>query len=61
MLPVDAEAAGRLAVRHTTPELGELVVRTTGAATVFLREWHSTVASGGNEGVTIPFVSINPG
>lgn len=62
VVPAEGEAAGRLAARYTSPELGELVVRRQGSSTVFdLGEWHSSVASRKNDDGTISFITIDPG
>jgi CubicO group peptidase (beta-lactamase class C family) len=60
--PAEKEAAGRLATRYTSPELGELGVRHQGSSTVFdLGEWRSSVASRKNDDGTISFMTIDPG
>ncbi len=62
VVPADKEAAGRLAARYTSPELGELAVRRQGSSTVFdLGEWRSSVASRKNDDGTISFMTIDPG
>ncbi len=61
-VPADNEAAGRLAARYTSPELGELTIRRQGSATVFdLGEWRSSVASRKNDDGTLSFITIDPG
>jgi CubicO group peptidase (beta-lactamase class C family) len=62
VVPADPEPAGRLAARYTNLHLGELVVKRSGAATVFdLGEWRSAVASRKNDDGTISFVTVDPG
>lgn len=62
IVPADEEAAGRLAARYTSPELGELAVRRQGSSTVFdLGEWRSSVASRRNDDGTVSFITIGPG
>jgi len=62
VVPADAEAAGRLAARYRSPELGELAVSRRGSSTVFdLGEWRSSVASRKNDDGTISFMTIDPG
>jgi CubicO group peptidase (beta-lactamase class C family) len=62
VVPADKEAAGRLAARYASPELGELTIRTQGDSKVFdLGEWRSSVASRKNEDGTISFITIDPG
>jgi CubicO group peptidase (beta-lactamase class C family) len=62
VVPADSEAAGRLAARYTSPDLGELVVRRQGGSTIFdIGEWHSSVASRKNDDGTISFITIDPG
>jgi hypothetical protein len=62
VVPADTEAAGRLAGRYTSPELGELSVRRQGSAVVFdLGEWCSSVATRKNDDGTISFMTIDPG
>ncbi len=62
VVPADAEAAGRLAARYTSPELGELVVHRKGSSLVFdLGEWRSSVASRKNDDGTTSFMTIDPG
>jgi CubicO group peptidase (beta-lactamase class C family) len=61
-VPADAEAAGRLAARYASPDLGELSVSRQGSATVFdLGEWRSKVASRKNDDGTVSFLTIDPG
>jgi hypothetical protein len=62
VVPADNDAAGNLAARYTSPELGELAVRREASSTVFdLGEWHSAVASRKNDDGTISFITIDPG
>jgi CubicO group peptidase (beta-lactamase class C family) len=62
VVPADKEAAGRLAARYTSPELGDLAVRREGSSIVFdLGEWRSSVASRKNDDGTISFMTIDPG
>jgi hypothetical protein len=61
-VPADEEAAGRLAARYTSPELGGLAISRQGSSTVFdLGEWRSSVASRRNDDGTISFITIDPG
>jgi hypothetical protein len=61
-MPADLEAAGRLATRYTSPELGELIVKKQGPGVMFdLGEWQSFVASRKNEDGTISFFTVDPG
>jgi CubicO group peptidase (beta-lactamase class C family) len=62
VVPPDEQAAGRLAERYTSPELGGLVVRRQGPSTIFdLGEWRSSVASRKNDDGSISFITIDPG
>lgn len=62
VVPPDAEAAGSLAGRYISPELGELTVQRKGTSTVFdLGEWRSSVATRKNDDGTISFITIDPG
>jgi CubicO group peptidase (beta-lactamase class C family) len=62
VVPADKEAAGRLAARYTSPELGELAVLRQGSSIVFdLGEWRSSVATRKNDDGTISFMTIDPG
>jgi CubicO group peptidase (beta-lactamase class C family) len=62
VVPADSSAAGRLAARYTSPELGELTVSRKGSSVIFdLGEWRSTVASRKNDDGTISFMTIDPG
>jgi CubicO group peptidase (beta-lactamase class C family) len=62
VVPADKEAAGRLAVRYISPELGELAVRRQAQSTVFdLGEWRSSVATRKNDDGTLSFITIDPG
>jgi hypothetical protein len=62
VVPADAAAAGALAARYASPDLGELSVSRQGTATVFdLGEWRSKVASRKNDDGTISFLTIDPG
>jgi CubicO group peptidase (beta-lactamase class C family) len=62
VVPADAQAAGRLAARYLSPELGELAVRREGSSTIFdLGEWRSSVASRKNDDGTMSFLTIDPG
>jgi len=61
VVPADPAAASKLAARYTSRELGELVVKKQGAATVFdFGEWASTVASRKNDDGTTSFLTIDP-
>jgi hypothetical protein len=62
VVPPQAEAAGRLAARYTSPELGELSIRRQGSSIIFdLGEWRSAIASRKNDDGTISFITIDPG
>jgi hypothetical protein len=62
VVPPDEQAAGRLAERYTSPELGGLVIHRQGPSTVFdLGEWRSSVASRKNDDGSISFITIDPG
>ena len=62
VVPADAEAAGRLAGRYTSSELGELAIHRKGTNVVFdFGEWRSTVATRKNDDGTISFMTIDPG
>jgi CubicO group peptidase (beta-lactamase class C family) len=62
VVPADETAAGRLASRYTSPELGELAIQRQGSKVVFdLGEWRSSVASRKNDDGTISFITIDPG
>ena len=62
VVPPDAEAAGRLASRYKSPELGDLLVKKVGSDVMFdLGEWKSTVASRKNEDGTMSFLTVDPG
>ena len=62
VVPPDGEAAGRLAGRYTSPELGELTVQRKGTSVVFdFGEWRSAVATRKNDDGTISFMTIDPG
>jgi len=62
VVPPDAEAAGRLASRYKSPELGDLLVKKVGSDVMFdLGEWKSSVASRKNEDGTISFLTVDPG
>ena len=62
VVPPDPQAAGRLAARYTSPDLGELAIRRQGSSVVFdLGEWRSSAASRKNDDGTISFLTIDPG
>jgi CubicO group peptidase (beta-lactamase class C family) len=62
IVPADVDAAGRLASRYTSPELGDLFVKKLGSVVTFdLGEWKSSVASRKNEDGTISFLTVDPG
>jgi CubicO group peptidase (beta-lactamase class C family) len=62
VVPPNPQAAGRLAARYTSPELGELTVERTESSTLFdLGEWRSSVASRTNDDGTTSFITIDPG
>ncbi len=61
VIPADAAAVAKLAVRYTSPALGEITVKKQGAATVFdFGEWGSAVASRKNDDGTTSFITIDP-
>ena len=62
VIPADAAAAGKLAARYLSPELGALQVRAQDGATIFdFGTWWSTVASRKNDDGTTSFISIDSG
>jgi hypothetical protein len=62
VVPASEDAAGALASRYTSPELGELAVVRKGSSTIFdLGEWRSSVASRKNDDGTISFITVDPG
>ena len=62
VVPPDAQAAGRLATRYTSPELGELIVKKQDSKVLFdLGEWKSSVVTRKNEDGTISFLTVDPG
>jgi CubicO group peptidase (beta-lactamase class C family) len=62
VIPADAGAAGKLAARYLSPELGALRVRPQDGATIFdFGTWWSTVASRKNDDGTTSFIAIDPG
>jgi CubicO group peptidase (beta-lactamase class C family) len=61
-VPADAGDAGKLAAKYTSKELGDIVVKKKGAATVFdFGEYASEVASRKNPDGSISFLTIVPG
>lgn len=61
-VPPQPETADRLAMRYTSPELGELRVLRMGSTVVFdLGEWRSAVAARNNEDGTTSLLTIDPG
>jgi CubicO group peptidase (beta-lactamase class C family) len=61
VVPADAAAVQKLALRYQSPELGGLAVRKRGSATVFdFGEWQSAVASRKNDDGTVSFITIDP-
>ena len=61
-VPAAAADAGKLAARYSNDALGEIIVRRSGAATVFdFGEWKSEVATRKNPDGTVSFVTIAPG
>jgi CubicO group peptidase (beta-lactamase class C family) len=61
VIPADAAAVAKLAVRYISPALGEITVKKQGPATVFdFGEWGSTVASRKNDDGTTSFITIDP-
>ncbi len=62
MVPADAGDAGKLAAKYTSKELGDIVVKKQGAATVFdFGEYASEVATKKNPDGSISFITIVPG
>lgn len=62
VVPAEAAAAGRLAGRYTSAELGELAVQRKGGSVVFdFGEWRSAVATRKNDDGTISFMTIDAG
>src|SRR5690606_12572419 len=61
-VPADATAAGALAARYRSDELGDIVVSRKGDATWFdFGGWKSEMASRMNDDGTTSFVTISPG
>lgn len=61
VVPADAATVQKLAVRYKSPELGGLVVRKRGSATVFdFGEWQSAMATRKNDDGTMSFFTIDP-
>jgi CubicO group peptidase (beta-lactamase class C family) len=61
-VPADPAQAAKLAARYVGKELGELVVKKQGQATVFdFGEFASSVASRRNDDGTFSFLTIDPG
>jgi len=61
-VPADAAEAGKLAARYRNKDLGEIVVRRSGARTVFdFGEWKTEVATTKNPDGTTSFVTLAPG
>ena len=61
-VPAAAADAGKLAARYSNDALGEIIVRRSGAATIFdFGEWKSEVATRQNPDGTVSFVTIAPG
>jgi CubicO group peptidase (beta-lactamase class C family) len=61
-VPAALEAAGGLAKRYSSKELGDLEVLTDNGNTIFdLGEWRSKVASRKNDDGTTSFITIDPG
>ena len=61
-VPADAKDAAKLAPHYANDALGEIVVRGSGAATVFdFGEWKSEVASRQNPDGTVSFLTTAPG
>ena len=62
VIPADAAAAGKLAARYVSGELGVLRVRAQEGATIFdFGTWRSSVASRKNDDGTVSFIAIDPG
>jgi CubicO group peptidase (beta-lactamase class C family) len=62
VIPAEAAAAGKLAARYVSGELGGLRVRAQEGATVFdFGTWRSSVASRKNDDGTTSFIAIDPG
>jgi hypothetical protein len=60
--PALAADVGKLAPRYTSPVLGDITVRRSGAATIFdFGEWRSEVGSRHNPDGTTSFLTISPG
>jgi hypothetical protein len=61
-VPADATLAGQLAPGYSNDALGDILVRRTGASTVFdFGEWKSAVASRKNPDGSVSFITIDPG
>jgi hypothetical protein len=62
VVPADSAMGANLATRYRNPALGEIVVRKSGAETVFdFGEWKSVVASRENDDGSVSFRTIDPG
>jgi len=62
VIPAEKNEVAQLASEYTSPELGELKVRGSGASTVFdFGEWHSAVATRRNDDGTVSLWTIDPG
>ncbi len=62
VVPADSAEVAKLAAGYRNPALGEIVVRKSGAQTVFdFGEWKSTVASRENDDGSVSFRTIDPG
>ncbi|APR88466.1 Beta-lactamase [Minicystis rosea] len=62
ILPADPRVVANLAERYTSPDLGDIVVRTDAKGTVFVFDaWKSAVASRKNDHGTTALVTVDPG
>jgi CubicO group peptidase (beta-lactamase class C family) len=61
VVPADGTAVHQLAARYKSPQLGGLVVRRRGSATVFdFGEWQSAMATRKNDDGSLSFFTIDP-
>lgn len=62
ILPADPKVVAKLAKRYTSPDFGEIAVRTDAKGTVFdFGAWKSTVASRNNDDGSTALVTVDPG
>ncbi|MFT3767961.1 MAG: serine hydrolase domain-containing protein [Minicystis sp.] len=62
VLPADPKVVAKLAKRYTSPDFGDIIIRTDAKGTVFdFGGWKSTVASRKDDDGTTALVTIDPG